>query len=245
MLDRIVGENLLRTAGVAGFFPAASDDDSVIIYEDETRSAIKTRLPFMRQQRRKQDGDFYLSLADFIAPIDSSIPDWIGAFAVTAGIGLDESSHSMAVSGDDFGSILLKILGNRLAEAFAEKLHEDVRRRYWGYAPHENLAKEDLLRGRYQGVRPAPGYPACPDHREKRIIFDLLRAREKTGMELTESFMMLPAASVSGWYFSHPESRYFAIGRIGQDQAIDYANRRSEDLAETERWLRGELAYEL
>jgi 5-methyltetrahydrofolate--homocysteine methyltransferase len=244
MLERIEDEGLLRTAGAAGMFPAACEGDTVVVYEDESRMAVRARIPFLRQQRRKQEGDSYLSLSDFIAPADSGIPDWIGAFAVTAGIGLDESSRKIALEGDDFGSILLKILGNRLAEAFAEKLHEDVRRRYWGYAPEESLPKADLLRGRYRGIRPAPGYPACFDHREKGIVFDLVEARKRSAMELTESYMMLPAASVSGWYFSHPDSRYFAVGKIGRDQATEYAARRNEAIGETERWLSGELAYE-
>ncbi len=242
MLARAEKESLLGIAGAYGVFPAAREGDDILIYSDETRRIIRARLPCLRQQRKKEDGG-YLCLADYLQDAAKGAPDWIGAFAVTAGTGLREHAGRFSGSGDEYSAILLKILADRLAEAAAEKLHEEVRKWRWGYASDENLETDALIKGAYWGIRPAPGYPPCPDHREKRAIFELLGARERTGIELTESCMMSPAASVSGWYFSHPESKYFAVGRIGRDQAADFASRRREDRTETERWLRNELNY--
>jgi 5-methyltetrahydrofolate--homocysteine methyltransferase len=244
MLTRAGREGLLAIAGVYGIFPAASSGDDILIYTDESRGELRGLLPCLRQQRKKDDGSAYLCHADFLESVEGGRKDWIGAFAITAGVGLDKSLESFAASGDEYGSILIKILADRLAEAAAEKLHEDFRKLFWGYAPQEALSSEDLLKVRYRGIRPAPGYPPCPDHREKRLIFELLDAVTHTGIALTESNMMVPAASVSGWYFSHPEARYFAVGKLGRDQVADFARRRGEALEDSERWLRTELNYD-
>ncbi|MEI6386788.1 MAG: methionine synthase [Spirochaetota bacterium] len=244
MLARAGREGLLAIHGVYGIFPAASSGDDILIYTDESRGEVRALLPCLRQQRKKDDGSPYLCHADFLESVEGGRKDWIGAFAITAGAGLDRSLAAFAAAGDEYGSILIKILADRLAEAAAEKLHEDFRKLYWGYAPEEALSSEDLLRVRYRGIRPAPGYPPCPDHREKRHIFELLDAVTHTGITLTESNMMVPAASVSGWYFSHPEARYFAVGKLGRDQVADFARRRGEALEESERWLRTELNYD-
>jgi 5-methyltetrahydrofolate--homocysteine methyltransferase len=185
-----------------------------------------------------------LALADFVAPKESGIPDYLGAFAVTAGHGIDAIVRDFEAAHDDYNAIMVKALADRLAEAFAERMHERVRKEFWGYAPEENLSNEELIAEAYRGIRPAPGYPACPDHTEKRTLFDLLRAEENAGIILTESFAMVPTASVSGFYFSHPESRYFGIGRIHKDQVADYARRKGMSVAEMERWLASILAYD-
>ena len=184
-----------------------------------------------------------LSLADYVAPEESGLEDYVGGFVVTTGIGLEEKVAEFEAAQDDYNSILLKALADRLAEAFAEHLHLRVRKEFWGYARQESLSNEELIRERYQGIRPAPGYPACPDHTEKETLFRLLDAPYHTGVELTESFAMTPAASVSGFYFSHPEARYFAIGKIGRDQVEDLAARKSASVEEVERWLRPNLDY--
>jgi 5-methyltetrahydrofolate--homocysteine methyltransferase len=243
LLAKAATENLLQIRGVWGLTPAASEGDDILLYTDESRSAVRARLPCLRQQRKKDDGTPYLCHADYLAAAASGKKDWLGSFAVTAGIGLAESVAAFAATGDEYSVILLKILADRLAEAAAEKLHEEVRKKYWAYSPDEHFSPADILRVKYRGIRPAPGYPPCPDHREKALIFELLDAERRTGMTLTESFMMIPAASVSGWYFSHSEARYFAVGKITLDQAQDFASRRGEDLAITEKWLRNELAY--
>jgi 5-methyltetrahydrofolate--homocysteine methyltransferase len=185
-----------------------------------------------------------LALADFVAPKESGIPDYLGAFAVTAGHGIDVIVRDFEAAHDDYNAIMIKALADRLAEAFAERMHERVRKEFWGYAPDENLSNDDLIAEAYRGIRPAPGYPACPDHTEKRTLFDLLRAEENAGIILTESFAMVPTAAVSGFYFSHPESRYFGIGRIHKDQVGDYARRKGMSVAEMERWLASILAYD-
>jgi 5-methyltetrahydrofolate--homocysteine methyltransferase len=179
-----------------------------------------------------------------VAPRDSGVPDYIGAFAVTAGAGIDALVSSFEAAHDDYNAILTKALADRLAEAFAELLHQRVRREFWAYAPNETLDNEALIKERYQGIRPAPGYPACPDHTEKRVLFDLLKAEESAGITLTESFAMLPAASVSGYYFWHPQSQYFGVGKIERDQVEDYARRKGMDVAAVERWLSPNLRYE-
>ncbi|MBI4292948.1 MAG: methionine synthase [Betaproteobacteria bacterium] len=243
MLQRIIGEKWLTANGVLGLFPAASCGDDIEIYTDETRREIAMVWHNLRQQTEKPADRPNLCLADFVAPKGSGIADWIGAFAVTAGIGVEERVHAFEAKHDDYSAVMLKALADRLAEAFAELLHARVRREFWGYAPQEQLANEELIAEKYRGIRPAPGYPSCPDHTEKGPLFDLLGAGE-IGMTLTESYAMLPAASVSGFYFSHPQARYFAVGKIGEDQAQDYARRKSLALEATERWLAPVLAYD-
>ena len=243
MLERIEGESLLQAKGVYGIFPAnATEDDTVVVYNDEGRQQEVLRVPFLRQQLRKRETPYYLSLADFIAPLSTSLPDYVGFFAVTAGIGLDEATKRFEREGDDYRGILLKILADRLAEAFAEYLHLRVRKEFWGYAGEESLSMEEILKVRYQGIRPAPGYPPCPDHREKARIWSLLKP-DRLGITLTETFMMVPPASVSGYYFSHPASRYFSVDRIGRDQVEDYARRTGSTVEETEKWLASHLGY--
>jgi 5-methyltetrahydrofolate--homocysteine methyltransferase len=244
LLDRIVREGLLEARAAFGFFPAASQGDDIVVYADEGRQEVRATIHTLRQQSRKSGGRHNLALADFVAPGSSGVRDYIGLFAVTAGLGLDPLVAEFEAAHDDYTAILAKALADRLAEAFAERLHERVRREFWGYVPDESLANEDLIRERYQGIRPAPGYPACPDHTEKRTVFGLLDAERKACMKLTESFAMLPAASVSGYYFWRPESQYFGVGKIGRDQVEDYARRKGMPVEEVERWLAPNLAYE-
>ncbi|HEX4938970.1 MAG TPA: vitamin B12 dependent-methionine synthase activation domain-containing protein, partial [Candidatus Kapabacteria bacterium] len=202
-----------------------------------------TTLHHLRQQTAKANDQPNFSLADYVAPAGSK-PDYIGGFVVTAGIGLEKKIAEFEANHDDYSSILLKALADRLAEAFAERLHERVRKEFWGYVPTEALSNEELIKEKYQGIRPAPGYPACPDHTEKGTLFRLLDAENKTGVTLTEHFAMYPTAAVSGWYFSHPESRYFAVGKIGKDQVENYASRKGMTLEQAERWLSPNLAYD-
>ncbi|RZK47735.1 MAG: methionine synthase, partial [Pedobacter sp.] len=197
----------------------------------------------LRQQAEKVDGQPYYALSDFIAPADSGVKDYFGAFALTAGIGCDELVAVYEKNHDDYNSIMVKALADRLAEAFAEKLHELVRKDYWGYAKEEKLSNEDLIKEQYAGIRPAPGYPACPEHTEKGTLFALLNTEEEIGLRLTESYAMYPTAAVSGFYFSHPESRYFGLGKITKDQIEDYAVRKNMSIEEVERWLSPNLAY--
>ncbi len=243
LLDRIVEERLLTARAVYGFFPANADGDDVVLYEEEDRRAEKARVHFLRQQRVKGAGEPHLCLADFVAPKGSGRADHLGAFAVTAGHGLESLVRSFDAAHDDYNAILAKALADRLAEAFAEALHARARRE-WGYAPDEALSPAGLLAEKYRGIRPAPGYPACPDHTEKRVLFELLGAEKAAGIALTGSFAMHPAASVSGYYFSHPESRYFTLGRIGRDQVEAYAARKGMPVAAVERWLAPVLDYE-
>jgi 5-methyltetrahydrofolate--homocysteine methyltransferase len=244
LLDRIVHEGLLGAHGVFGFFPANSVGDDIELYSDRARTEKRGVIHTIRQQMIKPPGRPNLALADFVAPRDSGVPDYIGAFAVTAGAGIEGLVSSFEAAHDDYNAILTKALADRLAEAFAELLHQRVRREFWGYAPNEALDNEALIKERYQGIRPAPGYPACPDHTEKRVLFDLLQAEDNAGITLTESFAMLPASSVSGYYFWHPQSQYFGVGKIGRDQIEDYARRKGMDLAAVERWLSPNLNYE-
>ena len=243
LLRRIVDERLFEARGVLGFFPASAVGDDVELYRDDSRQDVIAAFHFLRQQGDKTGGRPDFCLADFIAPKDSGVADHIGAFVVTAGVGLDGLVSRLEADHDDYNAIMAKALADRLAEAFAERMHERVRRELWGYAPEEGLTNEELVREKYQGIRPAPGYPACPDHTEKRTLFDLLSAEENTGVTLTESYAMWPAASVSGYYFSHPGSHYFGVGRIGRDQVEDYARRKGIARAEAERWLSPNLAY--
>jgi len=245
LLDLIVREKLLEARAIVGFFPARSTpDDDIELFEGIDRLQPVAVVHTLRQQMVKPPGRANLALADFVAPSNSGVDDYIGAFAVTCGIGLDVLVRQYEQAQDDYSSILAKSLADRLAEAFAERLHERVRREYWGYAPDESLDTDALIHERYQGIRPAPGYPACPDHTEKRILFDLLRVEAHAGITLTESFAMLPAASVSGWYFWHPEAQYFGVGKIERDQVEDYARRKGMNVAVVERWLAPNLNYE-
>jgi 5-methyltetrahydrofolate--homocysteine methyltransferase len=245
LLDRIIQKNLLQARGVAGFFPAnATEDDDVEVYADDSRSTVIAVLHGLRQQMHKDEGRINYCLSDFIAPGTSGVRDYIGAFAVTAGIGVDELVAHYEAKQDDYTGIMVKALADRLAEALAERLHEQVRREFWGYAPDETLDNEALIRESYRGIRPAPGYPACPDHTEKITLFRLLDAGKHTGIQLTESCAMLPAASVSGWYFAHPDARYFGVGRIGRDQVEDYARRKGMSVPEAEKWLAPNLGYD-
>jgi 5-methyltetrahydrofolate--homocysteine methyltransferase len=214
-----------------------------VLYRDENRSQARATLHFLRQQASKTDTRPNFCLADFVAPAGAGVPDHVGAFIVTAGVGLDSIVAAFERDHDDYRSILAKSLADRLAEAFAERMHERVRQTLWGYAPDESLTNEELIRENYRGIRPAPGYPACPDHTEKRTLFDLLDGERHTGVSLTESFAMWPASSVSGWYFAHPGAHYFGVGRIGSDQVKDYAQRKGLSRAEAERWLAPALAY--
>ena len=244
-LAQIVREKWITANGVVGLFPAAQvHGDDIEIYADETRSRVLMTWHNLRQQNHKPAGRPNLCLADFVAPKESGVADWVGAFAVTAGGSIEHKIAELEAKHDDYGAIMLKVLADRLAEAFAEHLHERVRREFWGYDPEERLSNEDLIAERYRGIRPAPGYPACPDHTEKGPLFRLLGAPANADMRLTESYAMLPAASVSGFYLSHPETSYFAVGKLGRDQVEEYARRKNMSLAEAERWLAPYLAYE-
>jgi 5-methyltetrahydrofolate--homocysteine methyltransferase len=244
LLERIVREKLLRAHGVLGFFPANSVGDDIELYTDETRGELAGILHTLRQQMARRDGRPHLALADFVAPRASGMLDWVGLFAVTAGHRLDDLVADLERRHDDYSAILAKALADRLAEAFAERLHERVRREFWGYAPDEKLDNAALIAEAYQGIRPAPGYPACPDHTEKRTLFTLLDVTRRTGITLTESGAMLPTASVSGYYFWRPEARYFGVGKLGRDQVEDYARRKGMSVPEVERWLGTNLGYE-
>jgi len=243
LLDEIVRKRQLKAKGVYGFFAAASVGDDIELYLDPSRKAVLTTIHHLRQQSEKPPDQPNLSLSDYVAPKESGRQDYIGAFAVTAGIGLDELCKRFDNDHDDYNSIMAKALADRLAEAFAEFLHKQVREE-WGYGKNERLTNDDLIRERYRGIRPAPGYPACPDHTEKKLLFDLLQVENNTGITLTESFAMLPAAAVSGFYFAHPDAKYFAVGKIGKDQVEDYARRKGMDLRVIERWLSPNLNYE-
>ncbi|QCF26174.1 methionine synthase [Hydrocarboniclastica marina] len=244
LLRRIVDEKLLQANAVFGFWPANAVGDDIEVYTDESREQVLTRLHHLRQQDDKSPNKPLQALSDYVAPKSSGLKDYIGGFAVTAGLGADKLVKEFESRHDDYNAIMVKALADRLAEAFAERLHEDVRKEYWGYRPDESLDTEALVKEKYQGIRPAPGYPACPDHTEKASLFELLDAPKSVGMELTEHFAMQPAASVSGWYFAHPESKYFAVGRIGRDQVEDYAKRRGDSIATIERWLAPSLSYD-
>ena len=243
MLDRAIEDKWLRANAVIGLFPASAVGDDIEVYTDETRSTVATTLHTLRQQGQHREGVPNRAMADFVAPKDSGLADHIGAFAVTAGLGAQEKIAEFKADLDDYSAILLEALADRLAEAFAERMHERVRHDFWGYAPDEHLRNDELIAERYQGIRPAPGYPACPDHTEKELLWDLLKVHENTGIELTDGMAMWPGAAVSGWYFSHPQSQYFVVGRLGRDQVEDYAKRKGWTLAEAERWLSPNLGY--
>ncbi|MGH8697919.1 MAG: vitamin B12 dependent-methionine synthase activation domain-containing protein, partial [Burkholderiales bacterium] len=241
MLERIITERWLTANAVIGIYPANSVGDDIEVYADDTRREVATVFRCLRQQAKKAADRHNLCLADFVAP--PGVRDYLGLFAVTAGVGCDAHVARFEAAHDDYSAIMLKALADRLAEAFAELMHERVRKDFWGYAGDEALAAEALIAEQYRGIRPAPGYPACPDHTEKGPLFELLDA-PAVGITLTESYAMWPAAAVSGFYFSHPGSQYFAVGKIGRDQAEDYARRKRTDLDKTERWLAPALAYD-
>jgi 5-methyltetrahydrofolate--homocysteine methyltransferase len=238
-LARIVAGRQLHAFGVSGFFPANSDGDDVVVWEDESRTRERARLHFLRQQIAKAKDEPQLCLADFVAPVSGPV-DFLGGFAVTAGIGLDAIVRRFEADHDDYQSILAKALSDRLAEAFAELLHFRSRVE-WGFGRDERPSLDDLLKERYRGIRPAPGYPACPDHTEKQTLWSLLDAESAASIRLTENFAMHPAASVSGLYLAHPQSKYFAVGKIARDQLEDYARRKGWEISEAERWLGANL----
>ncbi len=245
MLKQIVNEHWLQARAVIGLFPANTvNDDDIELYTDDTRSEVLSVVHTLRQQMSRRHDAANYALADYIAPKDSGIEDYLGAFAVTAGIGIEDRIEQFEADHDDYNSILLKALADRLAEAFAERMHERVRQEFWGYAPAESLSNAELIKEEYRGIRPAPGYPACPDHTEKGILWTLIQPDINAGMTLTESYAMLPTAAVSGFYFAHPEARYFGTGKIGRDQVRDYARRKQMDVAEVERWLAPVLGYD-
>jgi 5-methyltetrahydrofolate--homocysteine methyltransferase len=244
LLQRLIEEKWLTASGVVGFFPANSIGDDIEIYTSKSRKNVRTRLHHLRQQQHKRADLHNNCLADFVAPRNIGVADYIGGFAVTAGIGLDTHVTRFEMQHDDYSAIILKALADRLAEAFSERLHEQVRTEYWGYAAQEQLDYRALIAEEYRGIRPAPGYPACPDHTEKSTLWKLLDVEKNAGIQLTETFAMLPTAAVSGWYFSHPKSKYFAVGKIDRDQVKDYAVRKGWTVAEAERWLSPNLGYQ-
>jgi 5-methyltetrahydrofolate--homocysteine methyltransferase len=245
MLQQIIDKKWLTARAVIGFFPAnATPDDDIEIYTDDTRNQILTTLHNLRQQLEKPPGKANRCLTDFVAPKATGLADYIGGFALTTGIGIDEHIARFEAEHDDYRAIMLKALADRLAEAFAECLHQQVRKAFWGYATDEDLSQDELVKEIYKGIRPAAGYPACPDHTEKDILWELLDAERNAGISLTESKAMLPTAAVSGLYYAHPASAYFAVGKINRDQMEDYARRKSMSVAEVERWLAPNLGYE-
>ena len=244
LLDDIINSKKLTAKAVFGLFPAHRQQDDLILFADENRDKQLMKLHQLRQQSKKPAGQFNRCLADYIADKTSGIKDYVGAFAVSAGYGCDDLVKEFTAQHDDYNSILVKAVADRLAEASAEYLHEKIRKEYWGYAPEESLANDDLIREKYQGIRPAPGYPACPEHTEKGLLWELLNVEENIGMELTSSFAMWPGAAVSGWYFAHPESKYFAVAKVAKDQVINYATRKGMTLPQAERWLSANLDYE-
>jgi len=242
LLDRMVNENLVSARGVYGFFPANAVGDDIELYADDTRSNVLDRFHFLRQQADREGSEPCRSLADFIAPKETGLRDYVGAFAVTSGLGLKELTEKLKAEHDDYNAIMVEAIADRLAEAFAECLHKQVRDE-WGYGCDENLSNDELIHEKYRGIRPAPGYPACPDHTEKGTIWNLLDVQAKTGIIITESFAMWPGSSISGLYFAHPESRYFSLGKIDRDQVADYQERKGMSLGEVERWLGPNLNY--
>jgi len=252
LLKRVLDEKLFTAKGVIGFWPANSVGDDIELSVDspelgDAKPQFSNPKPViihtLRQQAEKVDGQPYYALSDFIAPKESGIQDYFGGFAVTTGIGVDELVAEFEANHDDYNSIMAKALADRLAEAFAERMHERVRKEYWGYAKDENLSNQELIKEEYAGIRPAPGYPACPEHTEKGTLFALLDAENRIGLRLTESYAMYPTAAVSGFYFAHPDSRYFGLGKITKDQIEDYAIRKNMPIEEVERWLSPNLAY--
>jgi 5-methyltetrahydrofolate--homocysteine methyltransferase len=245
LLNRIIAEKLLKARAVIGLFPAnALPNDNIEIYADESRKEVLKEFHLLRQQRTKPPGRPNRSLADFVAPKETGLEDYMGFFAVTAGLGEEEVARRFREDHDDYNAIMVQALGDRLSEAFAELMHERVRKEFWGYAADEKLNSEALIKEEYRGIRPAPGYPACPEHTEKGLLWELVDAEKNSGIKLTESYAMSPGSAVSGFYFSHPDSRYFGVAQIGRDQATDYAERKGMTLEEAEKWLSPNLAYD-
>ena len=244
LLDQIIAEKALQANAVFGLFPANSDGEDIELYTDDTRNSILTKFFTLRQQTQKTGDNPNLALADFITPKESGLKDTIGAFAVTTGIGLEKLVQKFENDHDDYNSIMAKALADRLAEAFAELLHEKVREEYWGYSANENLTKNELIKESYRGIRPAPGYPACPDHTEKSTLWKLLDVEATTGISLTETFAMYPAASVCGLYYAHPEVKYFNVGKLARDQVVEYSKRKGKSISEVEKWLSVNLGYD-
>ncbi|MBX2847391.1 MAG: B12-binding domain-containing protein, partial [Acidiferrobacterales bacterium] len=245
MLQTIIDESWLEARGVIGFFPANAVGDDIEIYADESRDEVVKTLHHLRQQDSKKGTQPNYCLSDYVAPKETQKSDYVGAFAVTAGHKIEQKIAEFEADHDDYNSIMLKVLADRLAEAFAEHMHERVRKEFWAYETDEQFSNDDLIREKYRGTRPAPGYPACPDHTEKQALWELLEPQENAGMTITESFAMLPTAAVSGWYFAHPQARYFSVTRIQKDQVEDYADRKGMDLITTERWLSPILGYDV
>lgn len=245
MLDKIIREKWLTARAVIGFHSANSTDgEDIIIYADENRTDELLRLCHLRQQRGMPDGQAHNCIADFVAPVETGLTDYVGSFAVTAGIGIDEHIARFEADHDDYSSIMLKALADRLAEALAEYMHEQVRREHWGYAKSESLNNVERIAEAYRGIRPAPGYPACPDHTEKEKLWTMLDAENQIGLRLTESYAMFPTAAVSGFYFSHPDSRYFSVGQVALDQIEAIARRKGMEISDVERWLSPNLGYD-
>ncbi|MDX1828744.1 MAG: methionine synthase [Lutibacter sp.] len=242
MLQKIISEKLLKAKAVFGIFPANSEEDTIEVYTNEDRNQIQTTFRTLRQQLKKREGAPHIALADFIAPKTTNIKDYIGTFCVTAGFGTDELAKDFEKNHDDYNAIMIKALADRLAEAFAEYLHQKVRKDFWGYNSTENLSNDELIKEKYKGIRPAPGYPACPDHTEKTTIWELLEVEEKIGVKLTDSLAMWPAASVSGYYFANKNARYFGVGKIKEDQVIDFAKQKNRSVETAKNWLRPNLA---
>jgi 5-methyltetrahydrofolate--homocysteine methyltransferase len=241
ILDEIIAAKSLKAKAVIGLYAAERTGEDVLIFEDESRTNPKATFHFLRQQAQKRANQSNSSLVDYIASKETGVKDYMGFFAVTAGLGIEKLLKE--AEGDDYRSIMLKALADRLAEASAEYMHYKTRTDFWGYSENEDFTNEDLISESYTGIRPAPGYPACPDHTEKRTLFSLLDVENSIGISLTESCAMYPASSVSGFYFSHPESRYFRVGKIEKDQIVDYAARKGQSVEETEKWLAPNLAY--
>ncbi len=237
MLDIIKAENLVNPKGVIGLFPANSRGDDILIFKDEQREKVSMRIPMLRQQQARKSNAYTLSLADFVAPVNSGIKDHFGCFAVTTGSGIERFVNELKDNGDSYNSIMCRLIADRLVEASAELMHEWVRKKYWGYDPAENLSKEERLQGKYKGIRPAVGYPACPDHCIEKQLFELLQVEKRIGVVLNESFAMQPASSITGFYLSHNASRYFGIGKIGKDQLYDYAKRTGQSVKSVEQRL--------
>ena len=245
MLDLIIEERWLQARAVIGFYPANSiDHDDIVVFADDDRNQTMHRLCHLRQQRLKPAVHAQGCIADFIAPVESGLSDYVGGFAVTAGIGIDDHVERFEKDHDDYSAIVLKALADRLAEATAEYMHARVRKEFWAYEPDETLSNDDLIAENYRGIRPAPGYPACPDHTEKGTLWELLNVEASIGLQLTDSFAMFPTAAVSGFYFAHPDAKYFAVGKIGRDQLESFAERKGMSMAEAERWLAPNLGYD-
>ena len=237
LLDEIIENKWIQPQGVIGIYPANSKEDDILIYKDDNRDEIIQRIPMLRQQRVKNKSNYYLSLSDYVAPESSGVKDYFGGFAITSGLGIDKYIDNYNKEGDVYNSVMFRLLADRLVEAYAEIMHERVRKQYWAYEPHENLSNEELIKEQYNGIRPAPGYPACPDHTLKGHLFELLEAERLVGIQLTHSYAMRPTSSISGFYLAHNTSKYFGIHKIDRDQLVDYAKRAQMKIEDAEKWL--------